>query len=76
MKISVSLTEEDIAVLDEYARTSGLSNRSAVIRRALRLLRQGGLGDDYAAAWDEWEATGEQAAWERAAADGLDDAPR
>ena len=54
----MSLTEEDVAVLDEYARTSGLNDRSAVIRRALRLLRQ---GDDYAAAWEEWQATGEQA---------------
>jgi Arc/MetJ-type ribon-helix-helix transcriptional regulator len=76
VKISVSLTAEDLAVLDEYARASGLSNRSAVIRHALRLLRNGVLGDDYAAAWDEWEASGEQAAWERAAADGLSDAPR
>ena len=76
MEISVSLTEEDLAVLDEYARASGLSNRSAVIRRVLRLLRRGDLGDAYAAAWDEWEATGEQAAWEGSTADRLDDAPR
>jgi len=76
VKISVSLTEDDLAVVDEYARASGLSNRSEVIRRALRLLQRAGLESDYAAAWEEWEATGEQAAWERAAADGLGDAPR
>jgi Arc/MetJ-type ribon-helix-helix transcriptional regulator len=76
VKISVSLTEDDIAVLDEYARTSGLDNRSAVIRRALQLLRRADLGEDYAAAWQEWEASGEQAAWEGTAADGLGDAPR
>ncbi len=75
MKISISLPDQDVAVLDEYARTSGL-NRSAVIRRALRLLRHPELEQDYAAAWDEWETSGEQAAWEGTAADGLGDAPR
>ena len=35
VKLSISLPEEDVAVLDEYARTSGLKSRSAVIRRAL-----------------------------------------
>jgi Arc/MetJ-type ribon-helix-helix transcriptional regulator len=76
MKLSISLTDEDVAVLDEYARTSGLKSRSAVIRRALVLLRQPDLEQDYAAAWDEWETSGEQAAWEGTAADGLSDAPR
>ncbi len=75
MKISISLPDQDVAVLDEYARTSGL-NRSAVIRRALRLLRHPELEQDYAAAWNEWETSGEQAAWEGTAADGLGDAPR
>lgn len=75
MKLSISLPEEDVAVLDEYARTAGL-NRSAVIRRALRLLRQPQLEEDYAAAWDEWEASGEHAAWEGTAADGLSGAAR
>lgn len=75
MKLSVSLTEEDVALLDEYARTSGLTTRSAVVRRALQLLRQPGLEQDYAAAWEEWAATGEQAAWDSATADGLTDAP-
>ncbi len=75
MKISVSLPDQDVAVLDEYARASGL-NRSAVIRRALRLLRHPQLEQDYAAAWDEWQASGEQAAWEATVADGLGDAPR
>src|SRR4051794_17409920 len=51
---SVSLTDEDVALLDEYARTSGLTSRSAVVRRALRLLRHPDLEQDYAAAWEEW----------------------
>ena len=71
MKISVSLTDEDVAIVDEYARTSGLTSRSAVIRRALHLLQQPDLEEDYAAAWEEWAASGEQAAWDATTGDGL-----
>jgi Arc/MetJ-type ribon-helix-helix transcriptional regulator len=71
VKLSVSLTDEDVEIMDEYARTSGLTSRSAVIRRALHLLRQPQLADDYAAAWEEWAASGEQAAWDSTAGDGL-----
>ena len=76
MKLSVSLPDDDVALLDEYARTAGLKGRSAVIQHALRLLRQAELEQDYAAAWTEWESSGEQAAWDATAGDGLADAPR
>ena len=76
MKISVSLTDEDVTLVDEYLRSSGLKSRSAVIRRALHLLQQPDLEQDYAAAWDEWAASGEQAAWDATSGDGLADAPR
>ena len=76
MKLSVSLTEEDVAIVDEYVRTSGVKSRSAAIRRALHLLRQPDLEEGYEAAWDEWAASGEQGAWDSAIGDGLTDAPR
>jgi Arc/MetJ-type ribon-helix-helix transcriptional regulator len=76
MKLSVSLPDEDVATLDDYARSQGLSSRSAALQRAIRMLRNPGLEQDYAAAWDEWEASGEEAAWEATAADGLADATR
>ena len=76
MKLSVSLSEEDVAVLDEYAHISGLSSRSAALQHAIRLLRHTDLEQDYASAWDEWESSGEQALWEGVVADGLADAPR
>ncbi|WP_409331886.1 ribbon-helix-helix protein, CopG family [Trujillonella humicola] len=76
MKLSVSLTDEDVALVDDYRRRSGLTTRSAVIQRALHLLRQPDLRDDYAAAWDEWVSSGEQEAWESTVADGAADAPR
>ena len=76
MKLSVSLSDDDVTLLDEYARTAGLKGRSAVIQHALRLLRQTELEQDYATAWAEWESSGEHAAWDATAGDGLVDAPR
>jgi Arc/MetJ-type ribon-helix-helix transcriptional regulator len=76
MKLSVSLPESDVALLDEYARTTGLASRSAAVQHAIRLLRHLDLEQDYAGAWGEWESSGEQAAWDRTAGDGLMDAAR
>jgi Arc/MetJ-type ribon-helix-helix transcriptional regulator len=76
MKLSISLPDEDVAALDRYAREAGISSRSAAIQRAIRLLAQPELDSAYAAAWQEWEASGEAAAWDEATADGLADAPR
>lgn len=71
MKLSVSLPDEDVAYLDAYARGEGLPSRSAVLRRAVRLLRSSTLGIEYADAWLEWEESGSAGDWERAMADGL-----
>lgn len=76
MKLSVSLPEEDVALLDEYVRTAGLPSRSAALRHAVHLLRLPDLEQDYEAAWQEWEATGDQAAWSATTADGTGDAAR
>jgi hypothetical protein len=69
MRLSVNLSEDDVALLDDYARTAGLRGRSAVIQHALRLLRQAELGQDYVAAWEEWAGAGEQPTWETTAGD-------
>lgn len=76
MKLSVSLPDEDVAVLDEYARACGLRSRSAALRHAVRMLRLPQLEQDYESAWQEWEASGENAAWSVTAADGVADAAR
>ncbi len=76
MKLSVSLSDEDVVALDEYAREQGLKSRSAAVQHAIRLLRHPDLEQDYAAAWEEWEASGDRAAWEATAGDGLADAAR
>lgn len=70
MKLSVSLSEADVTVLDEYVRMSGLSSRSAALQHAVRLLRHADLERDYAAAWEEWESSGAREAWEDVADDG------
>jgi hypothetical protein len=76
MKLSVSLPEEDVAILDEFARTTGLPSRSAALHHAVRMLRLPELEHDYEAAWQEWEASGDQAAWDVTTADGIADATR
>lgn len=77
MKLSVSLPDDDVAFLDTYAERKGNLSRSAVLQRAIRLLRTADLGPAYAEAWAEWEESGEAALWEVTIADGLsDDAPR
>jgi len=71
MKLSVSLPEDDVAYLDERARKSGIASRSAVLHEAVRMLRSSDLAADYAAAWQEWDSTGEREEWEHASGDGL-----
>lgn len=76
MKLSVSLSDDDVRALDSYARMSGLKSRSAAIQHAIKLLRETDLEQDYIAAWQEWDASGEREAWEGTVADGLADAAR
>lgn len=76
MKLSVSLPEEDVAILDEFARKAGLPSRSAALHHAVRMLRLPDLEQNYEDAWNEWEASGEHAEWDTTAADGIADAAR
>ncbi len=76
MKLSVSLSDKDVEVLDAYVRRAGLPSRSAGVQRAVRMLRYPALEDDYDNAWAEWSAAGEDEVWENAARDGFGDATR
>lgn len=77
MKLSVSLADEDVEFLDRYGREHHIGSRSAVLARAVKVLRASQLGSAYAEAWREWEETGEAEDWESTVADGLaSDAPR
>jgi Arc/MetJ-type ribon-helix-helix transcriptional regulator len=74
MKVSLSLPDQDIQFLDEFARTVGARSRSAVIQRAVRLLRASEFGTAYAQVWKEWEVGGDAEVWESATGDGLEQA--
>jgi Arc/MetJ-type ribon-helix-helix transcriptional regulator len=76
VKLSVSLSERDVEALDKFAHAAGLKSRSAAIQQAIKLLGDPELEDAYAAAWSEWEASGDARSWEATAADGLTDASR
>lgn len=76
MKLSVSLSEEDVRLLDDFAREHGLASRSATVQHAIRLLQQAELDDDYAAAFTEWADSDEEDAWDAVVGDGLTRAPR
>ena len=67
----MSLPEEDVEFLDTYAHTLGYPSRSAVLHKAVRLLRAAELSDAYEYAWREWAATGEAGIWEVASGDGV-----
>jgi len=71
MKVSVSLPDEDVDFLDAYAQAQGFASRSAVVHKAVRLLRAAELGPAYEDAWDAWSKGDDEAVWEATASDGL-----
>lgn len=76
MKLSVSLPDDDIAFLDDYAQSEGLASRSAALHRAVMLLRAAGLAIAYEDAWRTWGTSDDAADWEVVTGDGLHDAAR
>jgi Arc/MetJ-type ribon-helix-helix transcriptional regulator len=76
MKLSVSLPEDDVAFVDDYARRRGSASRSSVVHHAIELLRMAELEDAYTDAWDEWDAGGQAGPWEATVGDGITDAAR
>jgi Arc/MetJ-type ribon-helix-helix transcriptional regulator len=71
MKLSVSLPEEDVAFLDQYAASRGFGSRSAAVHKAVRLLRASELGPAYEDAWADWSASEDSSLWEALTDDGL-----
>ena len=70
MKLSVSLPDEDVEFLDQYAASQG-GSRSAVVHKAVRLLRASQLGPAYEEAWAEWVDSSDHELWESTVSDGL-----
>lgn len=76
MKVSVSLPDDDIEFLDTYAQREGFASRSAVLHKAVRLLRSSELAAAYEDAWAQWAVSDDSVLWESASDDGLPDAAR
>mgnify|MGYP000924208331 FL=1 len=72
MKLSVSLSESDLILLDRCVERDGLASRSAGIQNAIRLLGKADLQDAYAEAWFSWDASEDATVWDSAVADGID----
>jgi Arc/MetJ-type ribon-helix-helix transcriptional regulator len=74
VKLSVSLPDEDVAFIDEYAAKEGVSSRSSVIHQGLALLRAVSLEHAYDQAWRDWPEDADADLWDAVSADGLPDA--
>lgn len=66
-KVSLSLSDADIAFLDTETLSGTYPSRSAAVQDAVRLLRESRLADAYAEAFGEWD----EDAWDEASADGF-----
>jgi len=71
MEFSVRLPDADVDFIEAYAEAKGLPSRSAVLHKALRLLRASGLGPSYEHAGDEWLAGDDADFWDSTSSDGL-----
>ena len=64
MKLSISIPEEECEFLDQCVEDGLYTSRSAVVLRALRLLKNADLGAMYGEAFAEWQASAEAADWD------------
>ncbi len=64
MKLSVSLPDDECKFLDQCVSDGLYPSRSAVLLRALRLLKNADLGKMYAEAFDEWNLSDEGKQWD------------
>jgi Arc/MetJ-type ribon-helix-helix transcriptional regulator len=72
VKLSVSLPDEDVAFLDEYASEIDADSRSAVIQYSIKLLRHHRLKAQYAEAMQDWEGSEDAALWDALSGEGLE----
>lgn len=66
-RVSITLTEEDLAYLDGQTRAARYASRSAALQDAIGKLRESELADAYANAFAEWHDD----SWPEAAGDCL-----
>jgi antitoxin ParD1/3/4 len=71
MKLSVSIPDADVEFLDAYAQAQGLPSRSAVLHKAVRLLRGAELAPAYEDAFVSWDESEDAAEWDVTTGDSL-----
>jgi metal-responsive CopG/Arc/MetJ family transcriptional regulator len=71
MKVSLSIPDEDVRFLDEFAKEHGVRSRSAAAQKAIALLREVELKEQYKIAMKEWVESPDAELWDRTAGDGL-----
>ena len=64
MKLSISIPDEEFDFLNKCVDDGDYESRSAVIARALRLLRSADLGKMYDEAFAEWQESADFADWD------------
>ncbi len=72
MKLSVSLSDDDVDFVDQYAEEHAVESRSAVLQRGIRMLRSADLSVAYAQAWEDWAESSDRDAWDTAVSDGIE----
>ena len=58
VKLSVTLPDDDVDFIEEYQRRHRFDSRSAVLHKAVSLLRSAGLGPEYEEAFARWDEDG------------------
>jgi Arc/MetJ-type ribon-helix-helix transcriptional regulator len=74
VKVSLSIPEDAVTFLDEYARTHRVASRSATVQRAIALLRASELSEAYTEAFAEEDLQSDDSAWDNVISDGLGEA--
>lgn len=70
-KLSVSVEAGLASFIERYRSAHGVKSKSAVVERALELLQQTELAEQYAEAYREWEKSDDAELWESTVGDGV-----
>ncbi len=71
-KVSVSLSPDDIAFLDDLAVSGEVASRSAALQQAIRVMREQRLKDDYYEMFSSPEYAREAEEWDAISIEGLE----
>jgi Arc/MetJ-type ribon-helix-helix transcriptional regulator len=71
MKISISVPDSSMVLLDRVVELKGLGSRSVAIQQAIELLVIDSLVADYRSAFEDSEYSDESSAWDALAGEGL-----